>query len=262
MNADVLEWLKLAARWIHVFAGILWVGQTFLFSRLERSLGRDSKVWMIHSGGFYVVDQGKPSADALSKIQWFRWEAAFTWLSGMFLLVVMYHLSSLMLTRDGTRIEPFPAIGMAAGGLAAAWVVYDLLWLSPLGRWEWLGTVLSFVLLMAGAWGLFEVLDNRAVYIHVGAMLGTLMAANVWMRIIPAQRRMVAAIREGKAPDEALAARAKQRSKHNMFMVLPVVAIMVSNHFSTITYGHEHNWAILGGLVLAGWAGAKVLRSL
>ncbi|MFQ5724485.1 MAG: urate hydroxylase PuuD [Terriglobia bacterium] len=267
MNFHWSEWLNLLVRWVHVFVGILWIGQTFFFAWLDRRLSAqenstlqgEARVWMVHSGGFYAVGKaGSPQA-VPDKLRWFRWEAAFTWLSGMVLLVLVYYLGGAMVDRDVADISVKTAVGIGVGVLVAAWVVYDLLWLSPLGKNQLLGTLVSYLLLVGVAYGLAQVLSGRAAYMHVGALLGTLMAANVWMRILPAQRRMVRAVKQGKAPDPALAARAKQRSKHNTYMVVPVVFIMISNHFPG-TYGDPYNWLILAGLILAGWGAAHLLR--
>jgi len=144
--------------------------------------------------------------------------------------------------------------------LPVCWVIYDFLWRSPLSGSPLAAASVSYLLLIAIAFALTHVLSGRAAYIEVGALMGTLMAANVWLRILPAQRQMVGAIQQKTAPDAALAARAKGRSKHNTYMVVPLVFIMISNHFPSATYGNDYNWAILGLLILVGWGAAKVLR--
>src|SRR5206468_5830283 len=144
--------------------------------------------------------------------------------------------------------------------LAAGWLVYDLLWSSRLFANEMIGGVVCYLLVVATTYGLFKFFATRAACLQLGAMFGTIMAANVWMRILPAQRRMVAALKEGKEPNQAEALRAKTCSRHNTFLVVPVVFIMISNHFPTVTYGNRYNWAILSALVLAGWWAAKLLR--
>ncbi len=264
MEIDFMEWFNLALRWIHVFAGILWVGATFFFTwldgrftGLESGDGKEKNVWMVHSGGFYVVEkQKKPGVDP-KKLHWFRWEAFFTWLSGMLLLLYLYYHGGLMV--DETMSESTAMlVGLAA--IVFAWPVYDFLWKSPLGKDERIGAMVSFALIAGLACLLNHYMGPRAMYIHVGAALGTLMTANVWMIIIPGQRRLVAALAEGKEPDQAIAARAKGRSKHNTFMVLPVVFLMISNHFPTITYGADMNWLVLAVMVLAGWGAAKLIR--
>jgi uncharacterized membrane protein len=266
MDANLNEWLHLLVRWFHVFAGILWIGQTYFFSWLDARLNEvtegnpSGQAWMVHSGGFYLVGRQKIPQALPQKLHWFKWEAAFTWLSGMVLLILVYDMGGLMVDEGVSSISVGGAIALGLGLLPVSWVVYDLLWTSPLERAPRIGAAISFFLILATAFGLSHVLSGRAAYIHVGAILGTLMAANVWLRILPAQKQLVAAIQAGKAPDGALAARAKGRSKHNTYMVLPLVLIMISNHFPTATYGHDHSWAILGLMVLLGWGAAKLLR--
>jgi len=144
--------------------------------------------------------------------------------------------------------------------IIAGWFAYDLLWLG-FARNEAAGVVISYVLLVGVIWMTTRLLSGRAAYMQVGAMLGTFMAANVWIRILPAQRQLIAAAQEGKDPDLRLADRAKQRSKQNTFMVLPVVFTMISNHFPVATYGNQYNWIVLAVLVLVGWAAARVIRN-
>jgi uncharacterized membrane protein len=156
------------------------------------------------------------------------------------------------------------SVGMATliglGVLIAGWVVYDLLMLSPLGRNEKAFAVLAYAMLVGLSYSLTRVFSGRAAYIHVGAVMGTIMAANVWMRILPAQKKMIAAINAGNKPDDALSAQAKLRSKQNTFMAVPLVFIMISNHFPSVSYGDQYNWAVLAILILAGWIAAKFIR--
>lgn len=270
MDPTTMEWIHLVLRWIHVFAGILWVGQTFFFTWLDARLNEEEaaareshkpQVWMVHSGGFYVMERQKGVELLPRTLYWFKWEAAFTWLSGFLLLGLIYHMGGLMVEPD-SGISVGRAAGIGTLAIILGWMVYDLLWVSPLGKNEAVGTVVSYALLVALAYGLTQVMSGRAAWMHVGAVLGTIMTANVWMRIIPGQRRMVAAVKEGRAPDLALAARAKQRSRHNTFMVFPVVAIMISNHFPVATYGSTNNWLVLAAVVLIGWAAAFLIRRL
>jgi uncharacterized membrane protein len=270
MNPTTMEWIHLALRWIHVFAGILWVGQTFFFTWLDARLneeelatkeGRKPQVWMVHSGGFYVMERQKGVELLPRTLYWFKWEAALTWLSGFLLLGLIYHMGGLMVEPD-SGISVGRAAGIGTLAIILGWVVYDLLWVSPLGKNEAVGTVVSYALLVALTYGLTQVMSGRAAWMHVGAVLGTIMTANVWMRILPGQRRMVAAVQEGRTPDRALATRAKQRSRHNTFLVFPVVAIMISNHFPVATYGNTNNWLVLAAVVLIGWAAAFLIRRL
>lgn len=261
MSYTVQEWLNLLFRWTHVFSGIMWVGATYYFTWLDRRFHTSDpeQVWMVHSGGFYVVNKtDKPSPS--HTLHWFKWEAAMTWLSGFPLLILVYYMGGLLV--DGEPGKPaFPvAAAIGIGTIVAGWIVYDVLWLSPLAKAEPVAIAISFGLIVALAWWLPHVMSNRAAFLHVGAVLGTNMAANVWMRILPAQRRMVAAVREGREPDQRLADRAKFRSKHNTYMVVPVVLMMISNHFPTTTYGHQQNWIVLSVLTLVGWVAAHFIR--
>ena len=260
MDFNWNEWINLALRWFHVFAGILWIGQTFFFTWLDARFNKEEKVWMVHSGGFYTVDKLKVPQQLPATLHWFKWEAAFTWLSGFVLLNLMYYHGGLMVDPDVANIGVWTAAGIGIASLVVGWVVYDLLWLSPLARNEAAGAAVSYVLVVAAAYGLSQTLSGRAAYMHVGALMGTIMAANVWMRILPAQRQLIAAVKAGTAPDLTLAARAKQRSKHNTFMVVPVVLIMVSNHYPVATYGNRYGWIILAALLLVGAGVAKLLR--
>ena len=265
MDFNLSEWLNLVARWVHVFAGILWIGQTYFFTWLDHNLRSGEadpspQVWMVHSGGFYVVGKQKALAVSPEKLRWFRWEAAITWLSGMFLLVLVYYMGGALLDADVADISLGTGIAAGVGVLVVGWLLYDFIWQSPIGRVEGVAVVLCFVLLAGATIGLTRLFSGRAAFMHVGALLGTVMAANVWARILPAQRRMIAAVAEGKQPDPALAGRAKLRSKHNTYMVVPVVFIMISNHFPVATYGNRYNWAILLVLILLGWGAARILR--
>jgi len=152
------------------------------------------------------------------------------------------------------------AIGIGVGVIIAGWILYDVLMLSPLGKNEKAFAVVAYVLIVALAYGLTKVFSARAAYIHLGALFGTIMAANVWVRILPAQQKMIAALKEGKKPDERLSAQAKLRSKQNTFMAVPVVLIMISNHYPGVTYGQSNSWVIISALILVGWIAAKFIR--
>ena len=260
MDFNWNEWLNLALRWFHVFAGILWIGQTFFFTWLDGRFNKEDKVWMVHSGGFYTVDKLKVPQQLPATLHWFKWEAALTWLSGFVLLNLMYYHGGLMVDPDVANLGVWTAAGIGIASLVVGWVVYDLLWLSPLARNEAAGGAISYLILVGVTYGLSQTLSGRAAYMHVGALMGTIMAANVWMRILPAQRQLIAAVKAGTAPDLTLAARAKQRSKHNTFMVIPVVLIMLSNHYPVATYGNRNGWIILAALLLVGAGVAKLLR--
>ena len=267
MYFNLSEWLNLIARWIHVFAGIMWIGQTYFFTWLDGRFtammdnqGKDDpegKVWMVHSGGFYVVEKQKVPKLLPSALHWFKWEAATTWLSGVFLLVVVYYLGGLMVEEIENETS---AIVTGVAFIIFSWPVYDFLWKSPLAKNECVGAVVSFFLIVAISYALTEMMGARAAYMHLGAIFGTLMTANVWMVILPSQRKMVAALKAGEQIDLALGQQAKTRSKHNTFMVVPVVFIMISSHFPTATYGSDLNWLVLSGFVLVGWGAAAIMR--
>jgi uncharacterized membrane protein len=271
IDPTLSEWLNLIFRWIHVFAGIMWVGTTYYFTWLDARLSEEEKaaantgtpaqIWMVHSGGFYVVEKRKVPDLVSRTLHWFRWEAGTTWLSGMGLLILVYYLGGgALIDPDIADISLTTAIAIGVGLLIAAGLVYDLLMLSPLGRNEIAFAVVAYVLIVGIAYLLTHYLSGRAVYIHVGAMMGTIMAANVWMHILPAQKKMIAAINAGQKPNDALSAQAKLRSKQNTFMAVPVVFLMISNHFPGVTYGDRYNWVVLAVLVLAGWIAAKFIR--
>jgi uncharacterized membrane protein len=270
INPTLHEWLSLIARWIHVFAGIMWVGTTYYFTWLDarlteeekavRATGGKAQLWMVHSGGFYVVEKRKKPDELSRKLHWFRWEAGTTWLSGMALLIIVYYLGGgALIDRDVSDISLGAAVGVGVGALVFGWLIYDLLMISPLGRNEKLFAVVAYVLVVGTSYGLSRVLSGRAVYIHVGAIFGTIMAANVWMRILPAQRKMIEAIKAGQQPDERLAAQAKLRSKQNTFMAVPLVFLMISNHYGgNTTRGYD--WIPLVVLIPAGWLAARFIR--
>ncbi len=271
MNPVFQEWLELILRWAHVFAGIMWVGATFFFTWLDgrfvelekkaAGAGEDEKagsqVWLVQSGGFFLVEKQTHPQRLSPVLHWFKWESAITWITGMLLFGLMYYHGSYLVSFEESPISKGAAIGLSVGMLLAAWVIYDLLW--KFLKIEAVAMVTSYLLIVLAAYVSCRYLSGRGAYLQVGAMLGTIMTANVWMRMLPPQRRMVAALKEGRPPDLAESARAKQRSKHNTFIVLPVVFLMISNHYSG-TYGSRYNWVILSAVVLAGWAAANVIR--
>lgn len=272
MSSAIREWLNLGVRWSHVFAGIMWVGQTYYFtwldgqfSKLEKNVtdgALPSSVWMVHSGGFYAVEKKKSLGVGPEQVQWFRWEALMTWLSGMMLLFLVYYLSGGLIDTDVADISHGTGVAIGLAVLAGGWIIYDLAARSRLGKSEAVFAGFALIMTAAISWGLLRVLSGRAAYIHVGAMFGTIMTANVWFRILPAQRKMIGAAAAGAHFDAALSAQAKLRSKHNTFMAVPVVFLMISNHFPVATYGNTYSWEILVGLVLVGWAAAKIIRSV
>ena len=264
MDAHYLEFLGMLIRWLHIIAGVAWIGSSFYFIWLDNSLdapapdaaekGVGGELWAVHGGGFYNPQKYLVAPAALpGKLHWFKWEAYTTWLSGTALLVLVYWLKAGAMMIDGNVmvLTPLQAVAIGAASMVGSWIVYDLLCRSPLGQHEGWLAVIMFGLVTLLAWGLARTLGGRAMFIHVGTAIGTLMAANVFFIIIPGQKRMVAAMRAGQAPDPRDGRRAKQRSVHNNYFTLPVLFIMISHH-SASTYTHSQNWAVLMLLTAAG----------
>ena len=268
MTSSVREWLNLSVRWFHVFAAIMWVGQTYYFTwldgqftKLEKNAkGDPGALWMVHSGGFYTVEKQKSLRVGPEQLHWFRWEAAMTLLSGILLMFMVYYFTGGLIDPDVAEFSQASGIAIGLGVLAAGWLIYDLALRSALGKSEPGFAIFSLLMTAAFAYGLMHVFSGRAAYIHVGAMFGTIMVFNVWMRILPAQRKMIAAAAAGATFNPAIGTQAKLRSKHNTYMAVPVVFLMLSNHFPVATYGNTYAWEILVGLVLIGWVAAKLIR--
>jgi len=258
------DWANLLVRWLHVVAAIAWIGASFYFIALDNHLrppederdagkGVGGEAWEVHGGGFYHVLKYRVAPQTLpSPLHWFRWASYTTWLSGFALFVVVYyvHASTFLVDPSVADLEGWEAILISIGGLALAWLVYDGLCRVLAGK-EWLlaAAVSAFVVL--STWAAGELFSGRAAYIQVGAMLGTIMAANVFFVIIPAHWELIPAKQAGREPDPAAGLRGKQRSVHNNYFTLPVVFAMLSNHFP-FTYGHAHAWLILVALMAIG----------
>jgi len=265
MEAYLVDWLNLLARWVHFITGVAWIGASFYFIWLDNHLetprsaedvdkGVGGEVWSVHGGGFYHAQKYRVAPQVIPEtLHWFKWEAYSTWLSGMFLLVLVYWYGAQVYLIDSSVAEltPLAAVGLAAASIAGGWIVYDLLCKTKLGENERLFAAVLFGLVAVLAWGLCQLFSGRGAYIHFGAVLGTIMVANVFFVIIPGQRRMVDAAKRGEVPDPRDGARAKQRSVHNTYFTLPVLFVMTSNHYA-MTYSHEYNWAILIAISLAG----------
>jgi uncharacterized membrane protein len=266
MDAHYVEFLSLLIRWLHIIAGIAWIGSSFYFIWLDNSLeppppgsaaakkGVAGELWAVHGGGFYNPQKYAVAPARLpERLHWFKWEAYTTWLSGTALLVLVYWLRApaLMIDPSVRSLAPWQAVAVGAVSMIGSWVAYDLLCRSPLGRRDGLLGLVVFASLSLLAWGLSRTLGGRAAFIHVGAAIGSIMAANVFFVIIPGQKRMVDAMRTGRAPDPLDGRRGKQRSVHNNYFTLPVLFIMVSNHYA-YAYGHPHGWAVLTLIAAAG----------
>ena len=260
--AALLDWVNLGVRWAHLTAGIAWIGSSFYFIWLDRQLTTpdparpsvEGEVWMVHSGGFYRVERRRIAPNEVPAVlHWFKWEAALTWATGLLLLAVVYYLTggALLVDPAVSALSVGQATLLALGSLIVGWFVYDALWRSPLARSQGIAALLSLALLAGVTLLYFRTLSGRAAYIHVGSLLGTLMVANVWRVILPAQQQMIDATRRGENPDFSLGEHAKRRSVHNSYMTLPVLFLMLSSHYPQ-TYGNRLGWLILILLAVAG----------
>lgn len=265
--AHLHELLHLIARWVHLIAGIMWIGNSMLFNWLDRNLerrpgageGHIGDIWMVHSGGFYQVEKKHLAPSEMpATLHWFKWQNFTTWASGIALLVLVFYMGEgAMMLPNETRLTGAGAVGIGVACLVAGWVGYDLIWRSPLRRRPTAGFIASLAWILALSAVLFATLSGRAAYIHVGVVLGTIMTGNVWMVIVPSQRELVAATLAGRPQDPAIGMQAKERSVHNNYFTFPLLFIMLSGHFPQ-TYDHRLNWLVL--LVLA--VGSALIRHL
>ena len=265
MEAYILDWLSLLGRWLHFVAGIAWIGASFYFVWLDDHLlapkeaadsekGVAGEVWSVHGGGFYHAQKYALTPPEMPGIlHWFKWEAYTTWLSGVFLLALIYWYGAnvYLIDPEVARLSRPEAIGVGIGTLVIGWVVYDLLCRSPIANNEKMLAACIVVFVSVMAFVLCHLFSGRGAFIHYGAMLGTIMVANVAHVIIPGQKELVAAAKEGREPDPAYGIKGKQRSVHNTYFTLPVLFVMISNHYA-MTYSHQYNWLILIALSLAG----------
>lgn len=262
MVSYLMDWLELVVRWIHVITGVSWIGASFYFNWLNNSLrppesakdGVDGEVWAVHGGHFYCVNKYAVAPAKLPKtLHWFKYEAYFTWLSGFGLLaIIYYHGAKLyLIDPDVMALSTWQATGIGLSVLVVGWFVYDLMCKTALSRKPvWFATI-GFLLLTATAYALCQVFSSRGAYLHIGALVGTMMAANVFFVIIPNQKVMVEQMSAGKEPDPDLGRAGALRSLHNNYFTLPVLFIMVSHHYP-MTYGHSQPWLILAALSLIG----------
>lgn len=264
-EAYILEWFSLLGRWVHMITGIAWIGASFYFVWLDNHLqaptltsdderGVGGEIWSVHGGGFYHAQKYRVAPPELpTTLHWFKWEAYTTWLSGMFLLALMYWYQAEIYLIDPTNMPLSKSVAVLLGiaTLTVGWLAYDALCKSKVGQNETVMAGIMLLILTFVAWGLCQLFSGRGAYMHFGAMLGSIMVANVFFVIMPGQRDLVAAKKEGRTPDPIHGIRAKQRSVHNTYFTLPVLFVMISNHYA-MTYGHAWNWLILIAISVAG----------
>ncbi len=253
MDPFILEWLNILVRWGHLVAGIAWIGTSFYFVALDLSL-RDGQAWEVHGGGFYHVKKHMQApAELPPNLIWFKWEAYLAWITGFLLLIIQYYVQAdLYLTDPSVMVlTTWQAIGISVASLLGGWIIYDQLCKSPLGKHTGWLALSVYALIVLAAYGFSHVFSGRGAFIHVGAFIGTMMAANVFAVIIPNQSKITASLLKGEKPDPKYGMIGKQRSLHNTYLTLPVLFMMTSNHYAIIT-GHPQAWAIVGLVVLGG----------
>jgi len=255
------DWVELLVRWTHVIAGIAWIGSSFYFIALDASLQAhprlDKRVkgeaWQVHGGGFYQMQKFTVAPDYLPEhLTWFKWEAYSTWIFGFVLLCLTYYVNPNFYLIDKGVLDLSPALADAIGvvSLACGWLIYDRLCKSWIGQNTLRLATVGFVLLVAATFGYTHVFSGRGAFVHVGALVGSIMVANVFFVIIPNQTIVVRDLIAGRTPDPKLGAEAKQRSVHNNYLTLPVVFVMLSNHYA-FTYGTKYSWAVLAAVFIA-----------
>ena len=257
-----MDWASLLLRWLHVITAIAWIGSSFYFIWLDLSLRKAARLpdgvhgesWSVHGGGFYHVQKYMVAPDSMPKeLHWFKYESYFTWISGFALLAVTYYWGAEAFLIDSSvrDLSVSQAIGISIGSLVAGWIVYDVVCKTPIGRNLLLlgAAVYMIIILAALAYG--EIFGSRAALLHVGAVVATWMTGNVFFIIIPNQKKVVASLQRGETPDPALGQQAKQRSTHNNYLTLPVLFMMLSNHYP-MTFVGEDLWILVGLVVLIG----------
>ena len=256
------EWLSFAVRWAHVVAAIGWIGSSFYFIALDLGLrkhadlseGVSGEEWQVHGGGFYHVQKYMVAPAALPEhLIWFKWESYATWLTGFAMLCVVYYAGAdlYLIDRNVLDIEAPTAISISVGSLAVGWLVYDLLCRSEIGKNDLVLMLVLYVVLVAMAWGYTQAFTGRAAFLHLGAFTATIMSANVFMVIIPNQKKVVAALKSNKTPEAILGIQAKQRSLHNNYLTLPVIFLMLAIHHP-LAFASEYNWVIASLVFLMG----------
>ncbi|OED35203.1 hypothetical protein AB833_30860 [Chromatiales bacterium (ex Bugula neritina AB1)] len=265
MTAYLLDWVNLLGRWVHMITGIAWIGASFYFIWLDNSLetpksaadsekGVSGEVWSVHGGGMYHAQKYRLAPATMPEhLHWFKWEAYTTWITGMFMLALMYwYGAEIYLIDPGVaELSKTAAIAIGIAVIVVGWFAYDKLCESDISKNETTMAAILFVTLTLIAFGLCQLFSGRGAYMHFGAMLGTIMVGNVFFVIIPGQKDLVRAKEEGREPDPIHGIRGKQRSVHNTYFTLPVLFVMISNHYA-MTYGHKYNWLILIVITLIG----------
>ena len=265
-EGHLMEWLNILVRVMHITFGIAWIGASFYFVFLENALNRTENVrdelagnlWAVHGGGFYYLEKYKGAPRTIPKhLHWFKYEAYFTWVSGFALLFIIYYFnaSAMMIDTNVLKLTTTQAIGISIGSFIVAWCMYDLLCKSPLRKKPLLFVFAGIIILTGFAYFYSQVFSGRAAFIHFGAMIGSIMVANVFFVIIPSQKVMVNAAKKGIAPDPQKGKNALFRSIHNNYFTLPVLFVMVSNHFPS-TFGNKYQWIVLAAITI-GSAGIK-----
>ncbi|WP_136682477.1 urate hydroxylase PuuD [Falsirhodobacter xinxiangensis] len=258
----IWEWVEIAARWTHVITAIAWIGSSFYFIALDLGLrkapdlpvGAHGEEWQVHGGGFYHIRKYLVAPAAMPEhLTWFKWESYATWLSGFTMLVLVYYLGSEFYLIDPAVMDlaPWQAIGISLGSLAFGWLAYDTICKSRFGDDNTRLMLLLYVILVAMSWGYTQVFSGRAALLHLGAFTATIMSANVFLIIMPNQRIVVADLKAGRAPDPKYGKIAKQRSTHNNYLTLPVLFLMLSNHYPLV-FATEYNWIIASLVFLMG----------
>lgn len=264
MTSFIADWLNLLFRWAHLIAGISWIGTSFYFVALDFSLRKREAMnpgvlgtaWEVHGGGFYHVEKYLTAPRELPEdLIWFRWEAYLTWITGFLLLIVQFYWNAgtYLIDPSVMPMQWYDAIAISVGGLIAGWVIYDGLCRSPLARNPAALAASIVLLIIAASWGFTHVFSGRGALIHIGSLIGTIMAANVFAIIIPNQRKITEALIAGREPDPAYGTIGKQRSLHNTYLTLPVLLLMISNHYPMLT-NHPHSWVLVALIVVGGAA--------
>ena len=260
--AIIWEWLSFAARWLHVITAIAWIGSSFYFIALDLSLQKNSALpkdvhgeeWQVHGGGFYHIQKYLVAPAELPKhLTWFKWESYATWMSGFALMCIVYYAGAdlYLIDRNLWDVQPWIAITTSLGSIVISYLIYDLLCKSRLGQKPTLLMVLLYLILVLAAWGYTQIFTGRAAFLHLGAITATIMSCNVFIVIIPNQKIVVADLINNKTPDPKYGKIAKLRSTHNNYLTLPVIFLMLSNHYP-LAFGTEYNWVIASLVFLMG----------